>query len=397
VETYEFVAANQSGEQIRGVQVAESELALDRDLEQEGLLLTSASAVKANRSRSRARLSSDELVTFTTQLATVTGAGIPLIDGLEGIGSRLQSPGGQELIERLVHGLQAGQSLSEVMEPFPQVFPLIYTASVRAGESSGALDTILTRMANHLEWARAMRATAIQALIYPALLMCAIMGLIALLLLFVLPKIMGLFPEGGELPWQTQVVLTASDFLRDHVIVLGCLLAAAIVGVISSWRIPRVKVAVHGFILKIPKLGALAQKLAMSRFASTTATLHSAGCDVFTMLQIGSETCGNAALSACFDRAIEKIRQGESISDALSQEPAIDPLLVQMIHVGERAGALDTALLKLASYYDDEVPRAVKKSLAILEPMILLGAGGAVAFILMAAVLPLFALYDNIG
>lgn len=397
METYEFIAAAPGGDQVRGIQVAEDELALDRALERKGLLLTSAIAMSEGRSRSKAKLTRDELVSFTTQLATVTSAGIPLIDGLRGIGKRLTNPAGQELIERMVHGLEAGNSLSQVMEPFPRVFPTVYSASVRAGESSGALDMILTRMAGYLEWARAMRSTAIQALIYPAILMCAIFGLILILLLFVLPKIMGLFPAGAELPWQTQIVLGASDFLRAHVILVGVGLGGGVVGLISAWRVPRVKLTVHSFMLKVPKLGGLMQKLAMSRFASTTATLHRAGCDVFTMLEIGSETCGNAALSAAFDRAIVRIRRGEPISAALEHEPQIDPLLIQMVDVGEKAGALDRSLEKLADYYDDEVPRAVKKFLALMEPCLLLGAGGIVAFILMAAVMPLFELYENIG
>jgi len=397
VETYEFVAAGVSGDLIRGVQTAENELALDRALERKGLLLTSATAVSKDRSSSRARLTRDELVTFTTQLATVTGAGIPIVEGLQGIGKRLATPGGQELVERMVNGLEAGNSLSEVMKPFPRVFPQIYSASVRAGEASGALDKILARLAKYLEWARTMRATAVQALIYPAILMCAILGLITILLLFVLPKIMGLFPAGAELPWQTEIVLGASDFLRNNLILVGCATGGLVFGAFSAWRVPKLKQLVHGAMLYVPKLGPLVQKLAMSRFASTAATLHSAGCDVFTTLQISSETCGNAALAAAFDRAIERIRRGESISKALEQEPQIDPLLIQMIHVGEKAGALDEVLAKVAEYYDEEIPRTVKKFLSLLEPCILLGAGGIVAFILMAAVLPLFQLYENIG
>lgn len=397
METFEFVAAGTGGKQVRGVQVAEDELALDRALERKGLLLTSAIAVDQHQSRSRARLTRDELVTFTTQLATVTGAGIPIIEGLRGIGQRLATPGGQELVERMVTGLEAGNSLSDVMKPFPRVFPPIYSASVRAGEASGALDRILTRLAKYLEWARAMRATAVQALIYPAILMCAILGLITILLLFVLPKIMGLFPAGAELPWQTQIVLGASDFLRGHIVLVGIAFGALVFGALSAWRVPGIKRFVHGFMLKVPKLGPLVQKLAMSRFASTAATLHNAGCDVFTTLHIASETCGNAALAAAFDRAIDRIRRGEAISKALEQEPQVDPLLIQMIHVGEKAGALDSVLAKVAEYYDDEIPRTVKKFLSLLEPCILLGAGGVVAFILMAAVLPLFQLYENIG
>ncbi len=397
METFDFIAAGAAGAEVRGVLSAADELALDRALEKKGLLLKHASVVDARGSRSRARFTRDELVTFTTQLATVTGAGIPIIEGLQGIGKRLASPPARELVERLVVSLEAGGSLSEAMAPFPRVFPPIYRASVRAGEASGALDAILQRLAKFLEWSRAMRATAVQALIYPAILFCAILGLIALLLLFVLPKIMGLFPDGAELPWQTEVVLTASNALR------GCwfLVAGAAVGVafgaVAAWRVPRVKRAVFAGLLQVPKLGPLMQKLAMSRFASTASTLHGAGCDVFTMLEIASESCGNAALEAAFARATTRIRKGSSISAAFEQEPLLDPLLCQMIHVGEQAGALDMALAKVAEYYDDEIPRAVKKFLSLLEPCILLGAGGVVAFILMAAVMPLFQLYENIG
>ncbi len=398
MQTFEFIAASPSGQRISGRERARDELALDYELEKRGLVLTDAKLVSEERVAAKCSLTRDELVLFTTQLATVIGAGIPIVEGLEGIGARLNTQASKALVERMLEGLHAGESLSAVMAPYPKAFPAVYQASVRAGEASGALDTVLARLAKFLEWSRAMRATTAQALVYPAILMVAIFGLILVLLLHVLPKLMMLFPAGEmELPWQTQVVLGVSNALRENFVVLG--LVGLVLGsaVVLFWRRPAVQMVLHGVILRIPKLGAVANKLAMSRFASTASTLHGAGCSVFVVLEVASQACGNAVLSAAFERSIERVRRGSAISDALAEEPQIDPLLIQMVSVGERAGALDSTLSKLAEYYDDELPRIVKRFLSILEPVLLLGAGGLVAFILLAAIMPLFNLYENIG
>lgn len=397
MQTFEYVAVARDGRHVEGIQHAEDEATLDRALDAKGLVLTSAQVLEGRRSNGKARLSRSELVSLTTQLATVTGAGVPIVEGLEGIGQRMESQRAQDLLEHIVAELRGGRSFSQTLEPYPKVFPAIYTASIRAGESSGALDRILERLAGYLEWARAMRATAVQALIYPAILMAAIGGLIALLLLFVLPRILGLFPEGAELPWQTQVVMSLSDGLRENLVAAGIATGLSIAGVVWLLRTPRGQLALHRFLLRVPKLGPLVNKLAMSRFASTAATLQEAGCEVFTVLEISAETCGNRAVHEAFERSIQAIRRGKTMSQAFDAEPLIDPLLVQMVHVGEQSGALDMALMKLARHYDEEIPRAVKRFLTLLEPTLLLGAGGIVTFILLAAVLPLFQLYDDIG
>lgn len=396
--TFEFVAAGPGGQRISGRERAESERALDAELERRGLVLTGAKPLDESKTSARCKLSRDQLVTLTTQLATVTGAGVPVVEGLEGIGERLTTPGSKALIERMLEGLRGGESLSEVMDAFPKAFPAVYRASVRAGEASGSLDAVLARMAKFLEWTRAMRATTAQALVYPSILLMAIGGLVVVLLYYVMPKLMTLFPpDATDLPWQTEVVLGASNVLRENALAFALGFVGFVVAAVTSWRRPGFQLFLDRFLLRIPRFGAVVNKLAMSRFASTAATLHAAGCNVFTVLQVSSETCGNSVLRAAFDRAIERVRKGVAISDALAEEPRVDPLLVQMVSVGERAGALEHTLSKLAEYYDDEVPRTVKRFLSLLEPLLLLGAGGLVSFILMAAVLPLFELYDNIG
>lgn len=398
MKVYEYVAADAGGVLINGTAWASSELELDQQLEVKGFLLTRFKVVADERRHRPTRLGSDDLVNITNQLATVTGAGVPLVEGLRGIGERIDSRNAKNLIDEMCTALRAGESLSRVMGAYPKTFPDVYRASVRAGEASGALDTVLARVAKHLEWSRNIRATTIQALIYPAILIVAILGLIAVLLYFVLPRIIGLFPGGkDDLPYQTRCVLAVSDFMHAHPLAILLGIGALVTGLVVMTRSSRGRVLLDHFVLNIPRLGGIARQIATSKFASTASILQSAGCDVFTMLDVSASTCGNAAMSAAFRRGAERVKKGSVISEALQKEPLVDSLLVQMVAVGEKAGDLAVCLDRLVKHLDEEVPRRVKRFLSLLEPMILLVSGVVVAFILLAALLPIFELYKKMG
>lgn len=396
MRTFRYVAADAQGALHSGHALATSEHELLDDLERRGLFLTRVREVRRVRGRTSGRLSRSELVLFTTQLATVLGAGLPLVEGLEGIGRRAPSPRLAALTEALIARLQAGEAFSEALAAHPASFPAVYRAAVRAGEAAGALDVVLARLAGHLEWARAMRATTAQALVYPALLCAAVCGLVAILLGHVLPKLSGMLPP-GELPAETRAVLAASDFLTANGALLATGLVALAAGAVLAQRFPRTRAATQRLLLSLPLLGDVAWKLATSRFAATAATLHAAGCDVFTVLDVGGETCGNAAVAEALGRASRRVRAGESIAEALAVERLADPLLVQMVGVGEESGRLAETLERLSTHLNEDVPRAVKRMLGLLEPGLLLGAGAVVAFILLATLLPVFEMYDRLG
>lgn len=397
MKTFEYVAIDASGANVSARAYAASEVDLDRDLESRGLLLRSARVVSAGVVSPRRRLRHSELVALTTQLATITAAGVPLVEGLEGIGLRLESENARQLVAEMVAGLRKGESLSKVVERYPGAFSPVFRASIVAGEAAGALDRVLVRLAKYLEWSRATRATATQALTYPLVLGAAIVGLVLILLYFVLPRIVRVLPGGREsLPAETRFVLGVSDFLRDHSALLALV---ALVAGFAWWRwtsTERGRRAVHGFLLRIPRLGTLLRQIATSRFASTASILQSAGCDVFTMLGVAGRTCGNAAMEASFACTTDLVRRGGTITEGLERERAADPLLVQLVAVGERTGQLDRCFDRVVEHYDAEVPRSVKRFLSLLEPALLLGAGVVVAFILLAALLPIFALMENL-
>lgn len=398
MKAFEYVAADASGARITGTAWAADEMELDLHLEQDGLLLTRAKFLTDGRKGRSISIGREELINLTNQLSTVTSAGVPIVEGLAGIGPRLETKAAQQLVEEMVTALRTGESLSNVVAAYPKTFSHVYRATVMAGEASGALDRILVRLASHLDWVRKIRATTIQALIYPAILLVAVTGLICILLTFVLPRILGLFPGGVEdLPVQTRIVVYTSSFLRDNAVWLVPLVGASLAGVFWASRVPRGRRVLDRVILKIPKLGPIASQLATTKFACSASILQSAGCDVFTVLDVSAATCGNAALAAAFGRTADAVRRGETLTEALANEPLADSLLVQMVDVGERTGRLDECLEKLVTHYDDEIPRRVKRFLAILEPVILLGAGVVVAFILLATLLPIFDLYDSMG
>jgi type II secretory pathway component PulF len=396
LKTFEYQARKAGGGQVSGIISAPDELALDRELEAQGLYLTSAKTVSAAKSGGKVKLNSRELVTLTTQLSTLLAAGVPIVEGLRGLAPRMRTPGGREVVARLVDSIQAGRSLSESLDVFPDSFSKVYRASVRSGEFSGSLPKVLGNQASFLEWSAEIRSTTVQALFYPFMLMCAITGLVIVMITFVLPRIVGMMPGGEDsLPGPTRFLMQLSGFLTGNWIWILAGLAALSAGVWWALRQERFAVAVSRSLFSVPRLGELLGMLAVSRFSRTAATLQDAGCDMLRVLEVSGEACGNKAYAAAFTRARERVSGGDSLSDALQAESGMDPLLVQMTRVGEATGELDTCLGKLSSYYDKEVPRMVKWFLAMLEPAILISAGGVVAFILLAAILPMISLYEN--
>jgi general secretion pathway protein F len=397
VKSFEYIALGADGRSVSGREFAESEIGLDRELERRGLTLTSARAVASERLSARARLAREDLHALTTQLATIVGAGVPLLEGLEGIGRRLGRAESRAVVEGLLVALREGQSLSQAMELHPRAFPFVFRSTVQAGEASGALDRVLSRLARYLEWSRLMRGLTVQALIYPMILAQALIGLVLLLIYFVLPRLALLFPGGREsLPSQTRFVLGVSDFMRAHWMMLLAAAIACVVAALVGHRHEAVRLLRDRIVLRVPRLGSLVRQLATSRFAGTASTLQSAGCDVFTTLAVSGDACGNAVLRSAFTRVAAQVRRGATLTQALEREPMVDPLLVQLVSVGERSGDLDGCLDRLVAYYDEDIPRRVKRFLSVFEPLLLLCAGAVVAFILLAALLPVFRLYETL-
>ena len=398
MEQFEYVAVTFGGRSVTGLAQAKDELDLDRKLETKGLTLVRAKVSKVGALATRKGFTRSELVFFTTQVSTLLSAGVPMLAGLKGVGGRMRTPRGQALVKRMAASLESGNSLSDSLKEDPKSFPEVYRECVRAGEISGALPEVLTRLSAYLEWARAIRVTTMQALVYPLMLMSAILGLIVVLLTFVLPRLMQLFPGGrADLPQETRLVMGISDFMVNNLAFLALGAVGLFVASIFVRRSSVLRRHFSRWALKVPRYGDLAKMLATSRFASTAGILQGAGCDIGTVLDVSGRTCGNSHMAACFERVGQRVRSGKTITESLEAESDFDPLLVQMAHIGETSGDLSSSFTQLADYYDQEVPRTVKWFLALMEPAMLVGAAVVVSFILLATLMPIFSLYDKLG
>ncbi len=382
---------------VQGFMRATDELDLDRSLAKDGITLVSAKSIKLVAKRESQRLHGNDLVIFTTQLATVLGAGVPIVEGMRDLGQRMRSQASRDVIEDVVKELESGASFSEALESRPRSFPLIYRSSVKAGEMSGSMPAVLQRLAGHMEWTRSIRQATTQALVYPAILGVAISALVITLVTFLVPRIVKMFPGGvEELPWQTRQVLELSNFITGNWIMLITGVAALGTGLFVMGRRPAGRLWLSSRLIELPRIGEVVRMFATAKFAATAGTLQNAGCSVADVIGLAGRACGNVRMATSFDRANDEIQRGATISDALGSDPRMDPLLLQMVAVGERAGDLGGCLDKLSEHYDRELPRIVKWMLSLLEPAMIVVGGIVVAYPLGAAFLPLLDMHDKL-
>ena len=396
LKNWRYDAVGPSG-RVQGFMAAEDEGDLDRSLAKEGVTLVSAKRVRAVQRRESHRMAYDDLVIFTTQLATVLGAGVPIVEGMRDLGRRMRRQESRIVIEDVVKELESGASLSDAMGSRPRSFPLIYRSSVQAGEMSGSMPEVLQRLAGHMEWTRSIRQATSQALIYPGILGLAICGLVVTLVTFLVPRIVKMFPGGkDELPWQTRQVMDVSDFITGNwIAIVGGIVAFGFAFALFA-RQPKGRLWLSARLLQIPRIGEVMRMFATAKFASTAGTLQNAGCSVADVIGLSGRSCGNASMAASFERANEEVQRGSSISEAIGADERMDPLLLQMVAVGEQAGDLGGCFDKLSAHYDRELPRIVKWMLSLLEPGMIVVGGAIVAYTLLAAFLPLLDIYDKL-
>lgn len=396
VKNWSYEAVGPAG-RVKGVMMAVDEADLDRSLAKEGVTLVRAKSIKLAAKSETQRMVGNDLVIFTTQLATVLSAGVPIVEGMRDLGVRMRTKASRDVIEDVVKELEAGASLSEALASRPRSFPLIYRSSVQAGEMSGSMPAVLQRLAAHMEWTRSIRQATTQALVYPAILALAITGLVITLVTFLVPRIVKMFPGGAdELPWQTRQVLQVSNFITGHWAYLLAAIGVSIVGFFAALRTTKGRLWLSTRLLDMPRIGEVVRMFATAKFASTAGTLQNAGCSVADVIGLAGRSCGNARMADSFVRANDEVQRGATISEALGADQRMDPLLLQMVAVGERAGDLGGCLDKLSEHYDRELPRVVKWMLSLLEPAMIIVGGLVVAYTLLAAFLPLLDMYDKL-
>jgi len=410
--TYVFEAMNSVGQPVKGeVEAASSEEAIakvramgnfpTKIKEQTGkkkLKGAPGAEVGTGRRRSVGHVRGKLLTQFTRQLSTLIDAGLPIVRSLR-ILEQQQKPGSMRVAIRMVaDDVEAGTTLSEAMERCPRVFDHLYASMVRAGELGGVLDVILQRLADFMEKAEALRRKVISAMIYPLAVITFAVLIVTGLMIWVVPKFEGVFKNmKQEMPAMTQTLMGVSRWVAGGgwVVVLGMPFGLwAIVKLLN--RTKAGKETVDGLKLRIPIVGQIVAKGTVSRFARTLGTLLEAGVPILEAIHITRNTCGNAIFSNALDKVYEGIREGENFADPLRRAKVADPMVINMIDVGEETGELDKMLVKVADTYDDEVQSLVSSMTALMEPVMVVTLGSIVGFIVVSLFLPMVQLLKNL-
>jgi type IV pilus assembly protein PilC len=294
--------------------------------------------------------------------------------------------------------VEQGSTFADALGKHPGVFSDLYVNLVRAGEVGGILDTILTRLAQYLEKADALKRKVKGAMVYPAAIVLVSIGVITLLLVKVIPVFKKMFEEmGGALPAPTQMVVDLSAFLQEWIVVILAGTGAVVFGFFyARKRLREFRFRTDAFFLKMPIFGSLLRKVAVARFSRTLGTMIASGVPILEALDICARTAGNLVIEAALVKTRAAISEGRTIAEPLEASGVFPGMVVQMIAVGEATGAMDQMLSKIADFYDDEVDTAVAALTSLLEPLMMVFLGGTVGGILLAMYLPIFKIAEAV-
>ena len=391
--TYRYTGVSREGIEKKGVVDAESVFAARLKLRTDGMypLALTEEVGKGRLFPSLSLLGRKEfLPLLTRQLATLVGAGVPVVSALQSLSAQVDDPESRSVLVEIQEGVRSGMSLARAVESQPGTFPELYVSMVRAGEESGTLSLSLSRLADHLEEQARTVNRVRSALTYP-LLMASVAGLVIVFLLsFVVPKIVGVFSHLGQaLPLPTRVLIAVSGLFAAGWWVLLLLLGGLVVAgrrYLATGKGKRVR---DSLLLRLPILGRIVQLSALSRFARTLSTMVAGGIPIDRALRIVAPVVGNAVYAERIEAAAARVVEGSSLSEALRQHAEIPPTLVQMVAVGEESGKLDYLLEKMGEAIDGEVEARLSRALSLMEPVIILIMGTVVAYIVISVLLPL--------
>ena len=424
---FQYLALDAKGEQTTGSIEAGSEADAITKIRAQGLYPTqvveqgkgslnaaSAKGKSSTRSKGKGKAKSKKvkggkvkpkiLMIFTRQLATLIDSGLPLLKGLNVLAKQEPNPVLKGTITSIADSVQGGSTFSESLAQHPKLFNKLYVNMVKAGELGGVLEIVLTRLAEYMEKANKLKNKIVSAMVYPFIVMFIAVAILVFLMVVVVPQFKKMFDDMEQkLPAISEFVFNFSDGLMANFIfmpvivwlVLGFML---LVFIFNQWAATKSgREAVDGFKLKMPLLGDLQRKSAISRFSRTLGTLVTSGVPILQALNITSETSGNVVVSKAITNIHSAVKEGESIVTPMSASNVFPPMVISMVDVGEETGKLPDMLLKVADVYDDEVDNAVSALTSIIEPLMIIILAVIVGTIVIAMFLPLIKMMNSVG
>ena len=390
-----------SGEIIEGIYVAQSEAALRRELEDKGLHVLSLKARGGFGSISfgtSGKIRRHEFLVFNQELATLLKAGMPLVQSLDILRTRMTNPIFKRVLDD-VHGkVRGGTALSDAFAEHGDLFPNVYTASLMAGERSGNLDSVLRRFVAYSKTIDTVRSKTISAMIYPALLILLAVTLVGFIVIKVVPSFADFYASfDRELPLSTRMIVAVSDFVRAQLWLILIVIAGAVIAFMSWLKRPGRGAEFDRLLLRLPVIGSSVQKFSTSQMARTLATLLGGGIPLVNSLEIAARSTGNRHMGKELEIVAGRVREGQGLSATLLERQTVPDVAIKMIEVGESTGALTEMLNSLADFYDEEIETEVSRFVTLIEPAMLVFMGIVIASVVLALYLPIFELSSVVG
>lgn len=400
---FTYTATTNDGKSISGSAEAVDRQTLVANLHKQDLkpIIIKAEGSASTRSTRRRKVKIKEVVIFTRQLSTMVSAGVPLVRSLSTLQAQAESKTFKAVLAGVAKDTESGLSLGDAFSKYPDVFSDVFINMVRAGEAGGILDEILKRLATQLEKDSSMRKKIKSAMMYPMVIFGITMVAFFGIMIFVIPKIATILTDLGgpdaKLPIYTQILLNFSAFTQKNIIFI---VPAVIIGVFMLRRYiktPVGKYQYHSLLLRIPIIKGIILKIAVARFASTFAALMGAGVGVLDSLEVTGGAIGNKVIEAELKEAAKDVKNGKQLSDSLSKNGHFPPIVGQMLAVGEETGQIDTILVKVADFYEEEVDTVIDGLTSIIEPLMIVVLGTIVGIIAASVMGPIASLSKNIG
>ena len=405
---FSYTAVNKAGKTQEGETDAASKEILVATLTRQGLrpLVIKAETTKSNGSflakfGTRKKVKPKDLVIFTRQLSTMISAGVPIARSLATLQGQSSNKYLRSIVSTLSKDIEGGLPLGDAFAKFPNVFSDIYVNMVRAGEAGGILDEIFKRLASQVEQDASMRKKIVGAMMYPAVILTITVFAFFGIMVFIIPKIAKILNDLGgpdaELPVYTRAMLSASTFMQHNGIIILIVVGIAVTIVRRYIRTPKGQYELHSLLLKIPILKTIITKIAVARFARTFASLMSAGVGVLESLEVTGRAMGNRVIQEELVDAAKQVKNGKQLSEPLSKSKHFPAIVSQMLAVGEETGQIDTILVKVADFYEEEVETIVDSLSSIIEPLMIIVLGSIVGVIAASVMGPIASLSKNIG
>ena len=397
---YKYRAKDKStGKELKGTIQAENEQTAGHLLIDQGLLPLYVAEDREGFFGGKRRITTKDRITFTRQLATLIGAGLPLAASLRTVADQTQAKAMKAVVEEILIAVEAGKSLYESFAKYPEVFNGVYLALIKAGETSGTLDLALKRLADQEEKDAAMISKIRGALVYPGIILVVIIAVLAFMMIMVVPEVKGLYEDmGKELPGLTKLLVAISDFFGQF---WWLVLIITIATIFAIWYVikktPGGRKFADSFKIHVPVFGGLFRKLYVSRFARTAEMMLATGVPMLDSIKIAIGATNNVIVEEEYSKAIEIIKSGKPLSEALKDREYMLPLVPQMSSIGEESGKIDEMLGKAAQVYENELDEQINNISTMIEPILMVIMAGLIGVVVGGTLMPIYSLVNSVG